>query len=427
MSTLDALPEPLTETTAGTTPALAPMAADYRPGWALPSHAFSDPRLHARELDTIWSGTWLFCCPSADLAEPGDRVAWTIEGDSVLVVRQRDGSLRGFVNVCRHRGCRIADDGRGEGRGITCPYHEWVYALDGSLRGTPHMGTEVRHARDSLGLLPVAVAEVAGLVYVNSDAEASFPQAFADALTAHVGRYRVEETEVVARHTYRVAANWKLLVENNRECYHCAANHEEFCLSNFDLGMSGDTRTSAEYVETVARQEALWAERGLPVGDVSFPDGEFFRVARLPLREGFVTETLSGQPAGPLLGDLTDAHVGSIRIVTLPNSWCHVNADYVMTTRLTPVDPGTTDIEVVFCARPGGEVDVEGLTRVWVATSEQDWALCERNARGIADRGYRPGPLSPVIENSVAAFHEWWLRAIGLPDLADASEAARPA
>jgi Rieske 2Fe-2S family protein len=280
------------------------------------------------------------------------------------------------------------------------------------------MGPEVRARRAELGLVPLALRVVGGLVFVCLSEDPPPFDELAAAVDAHLAAYRTDRTQVVARHHYRVRANWKVLVDNNRECYHCSANHQSFCLSNFELGMAGDTRSNSRYEAAVADQRARWVERGLPTEDVSFPDGSFLRVARLPLRDGFLTETVTGGLAAPLLGDLTDAHVGSVRLITLPNSWSHVNADYVMTTRLTPVDVGSTDVDVVFLVRDdaveGRDYDVEDVARVWVATSEEDWALCEANAAGIASRAYRPGPLSPVTENSVAAFHAWWLRCLGL-------------
>src|SRR5262249_6501798 len=153
-----------------------------------------------------------------------------------------------------------------------------------------------------------------------------------EAIADQLGPHRVEDTEVAARYHYRVAANWKTLVENNRECYHCRPNHPEFCLSNFELGGNGDSRTDPVYEREFARQRARWSELGLSDRQVSFPGGDFYRVARLPLRGGFETESTSGKLVAPLLGTLTQPHVGSVRVVTLPNSWSHVNADYVVTT-----------------------------------------------------------------------------------------------
>lgn len=151
--------------------------------------------------------------------------------------------------------------------------------------------------------------------------------------------------------------------------------------------------------------------------DVSFDAGGWFRVARLPLRDGYLTESLSGKLVAPVLGALDGADVGSLRVISLPNSWSHANADYAMTTRLTPVGPAMTGVDLTFLVRDdaveGVDYDPAELTEVWVSTSEQDWLLCEQNHAGAASRGYTPGPLSTVTEGSVQAFHAWYARALG--------------
>jgi Rieske 2Fe-2S family protein len=263
-------------------------------------------------------------------------------------------------------------------------------------------------------LAPVAVRETAGLVFVCLAAapdDAPEFDGFAEAAARHLGPHGLADARVVARDRYRVAANWKTLVENNRECYHCRGSHPEFALSNFEQGTHGDVRPNPRWDTALARARAGWRDRGLATDEVSFPGGSWYRFTRLPLREGFATETLDGRLVAPLMGTLPDPDVGSLRVVGLPNLWAHANADYAMTTRLTPVDAGTTDVDVCFLVRADArltEADVDALAAVWRATSEQDWALCEATYAGVASRGYRPGPLSPVVEASVASFLDWY-------------------
>ncbi|MEP7021079.1 MAG: SRPBCC family protein, partial [Pseudonocardiales bacterium] len=196
----------------------------------------------------------------------------------------------------------------------------------------------------------------------------------------------------------------------------CRANHPEFCLSNFDVGAAGDVRRSRAFDAALAEHWRRWVDQGLAPREVSFDGGGFFRVARLPLRHGYLTESLSGRLIAPLLGRLPSADVGSLRLITLPNSWTHVDADYAVTTRLTPMTPDRTDVDVTFLVREdaveGVDYDMTDLTAVWQATSEQDWSLCEASAAGVRSSGYLPGPLSPVTEGSVGAFHEWYMRAL---------------
>jgi Rieske 2Fe-2S family protein len=167
-----------------------------------------------------------------------------------------------------------------------------------------------------------------------------------------------------------------------------------------------------EYEAHLRRETARWESLGLAPADVSFPGGSFYRVSRLPLKEGFTTESLDGGLTAPIMGDLTDPRTGSLRLITLPNLWAHANSDYAMTTRLLPLDPGRTQVDVCFLVRgdavEGVDYDPERVAHVWKATSEEDWQLCENNYAGIKSRAYEPGPLSPLTESSVDQFAGWY-------------------
>lgn len=391
----------------------------YREGYTLPQVAYTNEDIFAAEMANVFLAGWLFVAPSSAIPTEG-HLTWSVAGESVVLSRTADGDLHAHHNVCRHRGSRLLPDGRSHSRAIVCGYHAWAYGLDGAFRAAANMGDDFRsRCGPNLGLQPVSVRECAGFVFVCFAADPPPFDGAASAIKQHVSPYEIERTQEVARYHYRVAANWKILVENNRECYHCRPNHPEFCLSNFDLGMNGDRRTNASYDTQVSVQRERWHEQGLPSHAFDFPDGSFYRVARLPLRDRFETESMSGRLVAPPLGQLASTsgggmYAGSVRIVTLPNSWNHVNADYVVTSRLTPVRVDVTDVEVTFLvrgdARAGVDYAVDDVVTVWKETSEQDWELCERNFAGVRSSGYLPGPLSPVTEQSVMEFHQWWLR-----------------
>jgi len=179
------------------------------------------------------------------------------------------------------------------------------------------------------------------------------------------------------------------------------------------VGLPGDTRQDTGYDEILDRAYTRWHALGLAPSEVSFPDGSPYRVSRLPLKENYLTESLDGRPVAPLMGDLTEPHTGSLRIITLPNFWGHANCDYAMTTRLTPVGPAVTRMDVCFLVRAdaveGVDYDPQRVIAVWQATSEQDWALCENNYAGITSLAYEPGPYSEVTEQSVETFVCWYL------------------
>ncbi len=387
------------------------------PGYSLPRDYYVDPDVFALDLEQVFATSWLFVGAAQELPHVGDTLVWSVGRDSVLLARDDTGQVSAHHNVCRHRGCRLQPDGHGTVRAVVCPYHQWTYALDGTLRGAPHMGAGF--AREEFGLRPVQLKEFCGLLFVCfAEVAPPFDGAVA-AVQPQLGPHRLDRTKVAARCHYTVAANWKMLVENNRECYHCRVNHPEFCQSNYDVGGSGDTRRSTGYDATLAEHQKRWRAQGLAPREVSFEDDGWFRVARLPLRDGYLTESLSGRLVAPVLGDLGSGDVGSLRLITLPNSWSHANVDYAMTTRLTPVRADSTRVDVTFFVRDdaveGNDYDVDELTAVWIATSEQDWSLCEQNYAGVRSRGYVPGPLSPVTEGSVDTFHRWYERRLAAP------------
>ena len=137
---------------------------------------------------------------------------------------------------------------------------------------------------------------------------------------------------------------------------------------------------------------------------------------RTPLVEGYSSESLDGAPLAPLMGDYTSYDVGVLRLRALPNFWCHASADHAVTTRLAPAGLGRTEIVVTWLvdqdAVGGHDYFLDNMLPVWARTSEQDWALCERNQRGIRSPAYRPGPLSERHEANVAAFHAWYREAM---------------
>ncbi|CAN5500594.1 aromatic ring-hydroxylating dioxygenase subunit alpha [soil metagenome] len=388
------------------------------PGHTLPQAYYTDPDIFGEDLRRVFWRNWLFAGHACDLREPGDFFTFDIGTESLLVVRDAGGAIRAHFNVCRHRGSRIEGQERGHAKALVCPYHQWVFSLDGCLSSARLMGESFD--KSQFGLRPAAVRELAGLVFVCLSPDPPPFDPAVEAIGPQLRPHGLDDAKVAARFSYDVRANWKLLVENNRECYHCRGGHPEFCLSNFDLGMNGDPRVSASYAATLRREYDRWRALGLSPAEVSFPGGSFYRVVRLPLKDGFLTESLDGRPVAPLLGDLPTAGTGSLRVITLPNSWSHANCDYAVTTRLTPVGPEMTRIDLAFLVRAdaveGVDFDLGRVTDVWKATSEQDWELCENNHAGVRSMAYTPGPYSTVTENSVDAFVHWYTEQLGIRD-----------
>ncbi len=409
------------------------LASRLVPGLSLERDLHLAPEVYRLELERIWRPAWLFAAHTAELRRPGERTVFDVGDDSVLIVRGEDGEVRAFHNLCRHRGTRLAEPfeehrragagaSAGTGSFVRCPYHQWAYRLDGSLAACGGMEDLEGLDRGTYGLLPVECAELGGLIFVRLEppAEPGRPQRPAEVheLAPPLSPQGLGRAKVAYRQSYVVAAGWKILWENNRECWHCHLGHPEYIKSHFDTLDTG----SPAVRERARRRTAamLSALGGLPAGDVFdgaglslFPSpGHSWSAHRTPLVEGYATESLDGAPLAPLMGDYQSYDVGVLRLRGLPNFWCHASADHAVTTRLVPAGVERTEVVVTWLvdegAVEGRDYSLDRLLLVWRRTSEQDWALCERNQRGVRSPAYVPGPLSGRHEANVTAFHEWY-------------------
>jgi Rieske 2Fe-2S family protein len=218
---------------------------------------------------------------------------------------------------------------------------------------------------------------------------------------------------------YTIRANWKIVFENNRECYHCPTAHPEYTIATYDVWRDVAATTGARKAELeakIAAANARFAAMGLDTGDMaSTVTGAHWRCHRTPLMEGFVTQSLDGKPiSARLMGGFTEHDVGTLRITVFPNFWQHASGDHAVATRLTPIDPLTTQARVMWFvdkdAVEGRDYTLERLLPLWKLTSEQDWSICEHNQAGILSSRYAPGPLSTTREQNVVHFIEWYLR-----------------
>ena len=212
---------------------------DPRPGrsYTLPGHFYYEPAVFAHEKEAIFYRTWQYAGHVSQLAEPGSYITQDVGDESVIVLRDGSGELRAFYNVCQHRAHRLLE---GEGRlktVITCPYHAWCYGLDGGLRAARNSDGVAGFDKSAFSLRPVRVEELCGFVYVNLDPDAP-------GLASRLGDFareflsfdpRPERLVRAYRKEIDVRANWKVVIENYDECYHCPISHPS--LSNAALDM----------------------------------------------------------------------------------------------------------------------------------------------------------------------------------------------
>jgi phenylpropionate dioxygenase-like ring-hydroxylating dioxygenase large terminal subunit len=371
---------------------------------SLPQPFYNDPAFHGADLEGIFQRRWLLAGFECEIARPGDYLTFAVGRSSILVLRDEAGEVRAFFNTCRHRGSKICLTETGNARKLTCPYHQWTYALDGKLLFAAKMHEGFDPGTISLKALPLEVLE--GMIYICLADEAPSFGPYRNALEPYLKPYDLGNTKLAHTQVLVEKANWKLVVENSRECYHCHARHPEF-VKHFFLDYPYPS------IESDPNIVALWEKcraAGLPSGP---EHGEDFEINRLRFEEGALSITMDGKPAvAKRLGIAPDWHIGTLRWEHFPSMFGHVFADYAFFFRLLPIGPEETLVTAKWFvhrdAVEGRDYNLENLIKVWAVTNEQDRDLVERNQEGINSIGYRPGPYSQRSERSVIKFSEWY-------------------
>jgi Rieske 2Fe-2S family protein len=379
----------------------------YRPGYSLPQQFYVGTDAFNSDLAAIFGQEWLFACNSCEVRNPGDYLTLEVGANSIVVLRDPSGEIRAFHNTCRHRGSRICLKEAGHAKRLICPYHQWVYELDGRLRNARQMPADFD--KTTYGLKPVPVEVICGMVYISLAGTPPSLERYRAAVTPYLAPHGLERTKVAFVTTIVEQANWKLVIENNRECYHCAANHPELLASLVEFQPQLEDATPAQKM-LLDRATTKWDALGLPHRKV---EGAGFRCVRLPFHEGAVSFTMDGKLAcTKLLGDFSDPELGSVRMFCAPNNWNHFLADHTIHFRVLPLSPDRTALRTTWLvhedAVEGVDYDVERLTEVWTATNDQDRKLVENNHRGIWSDAYQPGPYAPS-EFMLDEFCGWYI------------------
>jgi glycine betaine catabolism A len=401
---------------------LGSLLATRREGYGMPRAFYNTDALYPEEVARIWQGGWLFAGFTIEIPKPGDFITLTVDNTPVLVMRDDAGEVRAFHNVCRHRGTILCRQDSGHVRAVICPYHSWTYSRQGDLIACHGMQEDLDKSK--LSLKPIHTEVVAGLIYVSlapsPPAFGPLREEFEPAATPQ-GFDRAKIAKVI---DYEVPANWKLVWENNRECFHCVRCHPQYFKANFDVYEEeyASETIKQQMATAVARTQSKWAAQGIEIththgGLATFPDpdrGLWFAADRTLLAEGFATESMDGKRLGPLMGDYTDEDVGVLRMRSMPNFWVHASCDHAVAARLLPAGPRMTRVRGYWLVRgdavEGKDYDLEKMLPFWHLTNEQDWDICKWQQKGVDSIGYEPGPLSTRKEYNVDAFIRWYLQ-----------------
>jgi len=387
---------------------------NHRPGWALEQRFYTDPAIYALELERVLFRHWFMAGHVSQIPDPGDFLVARMDRESAIVVRGSDGAVRAFANVCRHRGSIICLEQAGSVRKFECPYHGWMYDIDGRLIAARSMPEDFDKSQYSLR--PVAVETIGGLLFVSfSDRPLSMELARRE-LAEPLAMFGFENLKVAARRDYPIEANWKLAVENYQECYHCATAHPDY--AKMHTLMLDDARRERLQGDMRSRFDTCGIrDFVIDYSNTVAPDGECpFSYWRTALFDGYKTGSRDGEPVAPLLGRLSDYDGGASDWGIGPFTYMLSYSDHVVAYVFTPLDAAHCNCTVYWLVRgdaeEGRDYELDRLTWLWDVTTHSDKEIIVNNWRGVNSRYYRPGPLSRM-ERWEASYIDWLIRELG--------------
>ena len=402
---------------------MAQLAAATRVGYSFDREFYSSEAVFAADMAQVIGRKWTMAGHVDQIKQRGDYFLFKIGAEQIIILRENLTSVRAFFNVCRHRGSVICTEDHGHKTRLTCPYHAWTYGLDGALVSARLMPQDFSLADNGLRACHVRVFH--GLIFINlsPDAPEDFDDTFAD-LSPFLDFHGFAGAKIAHRAAYPTTANWKLVVENFLECYHCQPAHPEFCSLHPPEALiacgagpsSGPAEAQAVYQPVLEAWEKHAATLGRPIGTVDDgPDSSHLRLLiQRTLREGFETETEDGAPASSLMGKRQGWDQGRMHLSFTPISHIVADNDFAILFFFTPRGPMQTDVELFWLVDAKAETyDVDKMIWAWDATTKQDKIITENNQAGILSSRYAPGRYSDQ-ERRLITFQQWYLRQFGL-------------
>jgi len=378
--------------------------------YSLEQAFYTDPGVLDLDLRQIFYREWLFAIPACEIPKTGNFVTHQVGAYDVIIVRGADGEVRAFHNACRHRGSVVCKAKKGSAPKLVCSYHQWTYELNGALLWARDMGADFDASEH--GLRPVHCRNIKGLIYICLADDAPDISVFAAEMDHYLAPHDIENSKVAFESTIIEKGNWKLVWENNRECYHCAGNHPALCRTFPEdpnaIGNDLDGEDPALQDKHVARCEAVGAPSAFKISEAG--EWRFVRTALLGTAESY---TMDGKVAVSRPNStLPFKDAGSLLQFHYPTTWNHYLSDHSIVFRVTPISPTETEVTTKWLvhkdAVEGQDYDLRRLTEVWVHTNDEDRQVVEDNQRGINTPAYRPGPYSKTHEGGVIQFTDWY-------------------
>ncbi len=354
----------------------------------LPQQYFVSDEIFRREQEQIFSRQWILVGHQSQIVRNGDYFVAEVNGESLIVIRDKNGRIHGFFNVCRHRGTRLKEDACGHASAIQCPYHAWTYGLHGRLIGAPHMDEVPGFDKAEYSLRAVRLALWEGFIFINLDENAMPLEEWFAPLNGKFSHWNMSILRQAKRIEYDVRANWKLMFENYSECYHCPGVHPMLAkVSPYDSAQNdlseGPFLGGFMKINKGAGLTMSGKACALPVGGIKRGDGE------------------EGEDDGLVF-----------YYSIFPNMLLSLHPEYVMVHQLWPKSPERTLIVCDWFFHPDAfnrsDFKPDDAIEFWDMTNKQDWHVCELSQQGVASRAYEPGPYSSR-ESIPAAWDRFYL------------------
>jgi Rieske 2Fe-2S family protein len=381
-----------------------------RAGWSLEQSLYTDPAIFDLERDVWFPRQWMLMGHVSELPRQGAYLLRSLFDEEVIIVRAGENDVRAFFNVCTHRGSRICKSD-GQTRLFSCPYHAWSFRLTGELQSRHEVPDGADP--DELGLRPAPVRVRDGLIYCGLDADRlPDPTPALDAIAPTLRRHGIEQARILERRSYPTNANWKLVMENFLECYHCRPAHPEYTAANGHVALLGarDSERAASWqAQADAWRAAGPAEFNTRIWQVGGVAETAYGVSRTPLGDGRLTQSSDGRPVSCLMGDFSGFDGGETAVRFGRLSFIGGCNDHATLVQIVPKAVDLTDVTMTWLVDESAtDVDVERVCWMWDVTTRQDKRIVEDNAAGVRSRAYRPGPYTD-LETQTAWFAAMYL------------------
>ena len=334
---------------------------------------FSDEIYH-QELDNIFYSDWICCGREEDLDSAGSYNIFVIGNENLFIIKDKNNDIRVFHNFCKHRGCQILENEESSPlkRNIRCPFHSWVYNFDGSLYKAPHLDVDIKDKRFHLN--SVHCETWGGFIFINLDKKPPPFEEYIQDISAQFVRYPLNELVSSRSFEYEVSANWKVLLENYNECYHCAGVHPE--LVNIVPAFKENGASGLDWEEGI------------------------------PHRAGANTFTFSGTTDREPFPGLNQSEKGNhFGQALFPNLMMSLSMDHVAAFIIQPLSPSKTIIDCRILFHPNEVVksgfNPDDASEFWNLVNKQDWNICERVQKGMQSKTFKYGYYAPMEDESL--------------------------